>query len=116
MKRMILSFAVILTALLFLSGCGVGVHSVASGKEDVASLVFTDNAIHDIIVTIDGKDYSTQTVKVKVYKPGMNLKNTDLNTIKIEPGQHSVIVKSGDNELFRKRIFVSTGENKVINL
>lgn len=28
MKRMILSFAVILTALLFLSGCGVGVHSV----------------------------------------------------------------------------------------
>ena len=94
MKRMILSFAVILTALLFLSGCGVGVHSVASGKEDVASLVFTDNG----------------------YKPGMNIKNTVLNTIKIEPGQHSVIVKSGDNELFRKRIFVSTGENKVINL
>lgn len=46
----------------------------------------------------------------------MNIKNTVLNTIKIEPGQHSVIVKSGDNELFRKRIFVSTGENKVINL
>lgn len=116
MKRIILSFAVILTALLFLPGCGVGVHSVASGKEDVASLVFTDNARHDIIVTIDGKDYSTQTVKVKGYKPGMNIKNTTLNTIKIEPGQHSVIVKSGDEEVFRKRIFVSTGENKVINL
>lgn len=115
MKRMILSLAVVLSALL-LSGCGVGTHSVTSGKEDVAGLVFTDNVKRVITVTIDGKDYNTQTIKVKGYKPGMNIKNTAINTIKIEPGQHSLIVRSGDGELFKKRIFVSTGENKVINL
>ena len=116
MKRIITTLTVALTALLFLSGCGVGSHSVTSGREDVAGLVFTDNVRRDITVTIDGKDYNTQTIKVKGYKPGMNIKNTTLNTIKIEPGQQSVIVKSGNDELLKKRIFVSTGENKVINL
>ncbi len=116
MKRRILTLTMILTALLFLSGCGVGSHSIASGREDAAGLVFTDNIRRDITVTIDGKDYNTQTVKVKDYKPGMNIKNAAINTIRIEPGQHSVIVRAGNDELFKKRIFVSTGENKVIKL
>ncbi len=116
MKRIILTLTMILTALLFLSGCGVGSYSVTSGKEDAAGLVFTDNVRRDITVTIDGKDHNIQTVKTKEYKPGMNIKNTALNTIRIEPGQHSVVVRAGNDELFKKRIFVSAGENKVINL
>lgn len=116
MKRAILFFAVIFAVLTGLTGCGVGAYSVASGKEDVAGLCFTASEKQEIVVTIDGQDHNLETVKAKAYKPGMNVKHTALNTIKVAPGQHDVTVKKGSEELFSKRLFLSTGEDKIINL
>lgn len=116
MRRRFFLFLAFVITVLSLSSCGVGSYSVSSGREDVAGLSFTDKTKHDIVVNVDGEDYHIQTVKTKAFKPGMNIKKTANNTIRIEPGQHNVVVKSGEAILFSKRIFVSTGENKVINL
>ncbi len=116
MKRALLFFAVIFAALAGLSSCGVGSYSVSSGKEDTAGLCFTDSGKYSIVVTVDGQDYRMQTVKAKAYKPGMKIKKTALNTVKIAPGQHDVTVRKGNHELFSKRLFLSTGEDKIINL
>lgn len=116
MKKVLLYTLLTIAVIFAFSSCGVGSYSVSSGREDVAGLSFTDNAKYDITVIVDGKDYQIQTVKAKAYKPGMKIKQTALNTIKIEPGKHTVIVKSGETEIFSKQLFLSTGESKVIGL
>lgn len=100
----------------FLSSCGVGSYSVSSGKEDISGLSFTDRFKHNIVVNVDGKDYMVKTVKAKAYKPGMRIKQTAKNTIFLSPGRHEVVVKRGKAELFRKQVYLSTDEKKIINL
>ena len=101
---------------VLLTGCGVGNYSVQSGIEDAAFISFTDDAKQDITVTVDGQTYSVKTVKKKAYKSGRNIKQTSLNTIKIGPGQHEVKVCIDGTELFSKKLFLSTGEHKIIEL
>ena len=101
---------------LLLTGCGVGNYSVQSGVEDAAFLSFTDEEKQDITVTVDNQTYELQTVKQKAYKSGRNIKETALNTIKIGPGQHEVKVTLDGADVFDKKIFVSTGEHKIIEL
>jgi hypothetical protein len=55
-------------------------------------------------------------VKQKAYKSGRNIKQTALNTIKIGPGQHEVKVAINGADVFSKKIFLSTGEHKIIEL
>ena len=101
---------------MLLTGCGVGNYSVQSGVEDAAFISFTDNVKQDITVTVDGQTYNIKTVKQKAYKSGRNIKQTALNTIKIGPGQHDVKVLMNGADVFSKKIFVSTGEHKIIEL
>lgn len=101
---------------ILLTGCGVGNYSVQSGVEDAAFISFTDDVKQDITVTVDDQTYLLKTVRQKAYKSGRNIKQTALNTIKIGPGQHEVKVKLDGTDVFDKKIFVSTGEHKIIEL
>ena len=103
---------------MLLTGCGVGNYSIQSGVEDAAFISFTDDVKQDITVTVDDQTYLLKTVRQKAYKSGRNIKQTALNTIKIGPGQHEVKVTLtlDGTDVFDKKIFVSTGEHKIIEL
>ena len=101
---------------ILLTGCGVGNYSVQSGVEDAAFISFTDDVKQDITVTVADQTYLLKTVRQKAYKSGRNIKQTALNTIKIGPGQHEVKVTLDGTDVFDKKIFVSTGEHKIIEL
>ena len=101
---------------ILLTGCGVGNYSVQSGVEDAAFISFTDDAKQDITVSVDDRTYYVKTVKQKAYKSGRNIRKTALNTIRITPGQHEVKVLLNGNDVFDKKLFISTGEHKIIEL
>lgn len=101
---------------MLLTGCGVGNYSVQSGVEDASFISFTDDVKQDITVTVDDQTYVIKTVKQKAYKSGRNIKQTALNTIKTTPGQHEVKVVLNGNEVFGKKLFLSTGEHKILEL
>ena len=109
--------SIIIAALtILLTGCGVGNYSVQSGVEDAAFISFTDDAKQDITVTVDDQTYVLKTVKQKAYKSGRNIKQTALNTIKTGTGQHEVKVVMNGTDVFSKKLFLSTGEHKIIEL
>ena len=101
---------------MLLTGCGVGNYSVQSGVEDAAYISFTDDVKQDIAVTVDDQSYLLKTVKQKAYKSGRNIRKTALNTIRITPGQHEVKVLLNGNDVFDKKLFISIGEHKIIEL
>ncbi len=101
---------------MFLTGCGVGNYSIQSGVENASFISFTDDVKQDITVTVDDQTYVLKTVKQKAYKSGRNIKQTALNTIKTTPGQHEVKVVLNGNEVFGKKLFLSTGEHKILEL
>lgn len=112
MKKLFVFAAVIIT----LTGCGVGTYSVQSGVEDAAFISFTDDVKKEIVVSVDNNTYSVETVKQKAYKSGRNIKQTALNTIKLTPGQHTISVTINGNEIYSHKVFLSTGETKIIEL
>ena len=101
---------------MLLTGCGVGNYSVQSGIENASYISFTDAVKQDITVTVDDQTYVLKTVKQKAYKSGRNIKQTALNTIKTTPGQHEVKVVLNGKEVFGKKLFLSTGEHKILEL
>jgi uncharacterized protein YxeA len=101
---------------MLLTGCGVGTYSVQSGVEDAAFISFTDDVKQDITVTVDNQTYVLKTVKQKAYKSGRNIKQTALNTIKATPGQHEVKVVVEGKEVYGKKLFLSAGEHKILEL
>jgi hypothetical protein len=101
---------------ILLTGCGVGNYSVQSGVEDAAFISFTDDLKQDITVTVDDQTYVLKTVKQKAYKSGRDIKQTALNTIKIGTGQHEVKVTMNGTDVFSKKLFLSSGEHKIIEL
>ena len=115
--RIIMKKLMIIAAFtMLLTGCGVGNYSVQSGVEDAAYISFTDDVKQDIAVTVDDQSYLLKTVKQKAYKSGRNIRQTALNTIRISPGQHEVKVVIDGTDIFSKKIFLSTGEHKIIEL
>ena len=112
MKR----FVFIAALSVFLTGCGVGTYSVQSGVEDVAYLSFTDDAKQEIVVNVDSETYNVYTVRHKAYKSDRNIKQTDENSIKLTPGQHNVSVLLNGSEVYSHKIFVSSGETRIIEL
>ena len=102
--------------IIVLTGCGVGTYSVQSGVEDAAFISFTDDVKKEIVVNVDNNTYSVETVKQKAYKSGRNIKQTALNTIKLTPGQHTISVTLNGNEIYSHKVFLSTGETKIIEL
>lgn len=112
MKKLFVFVAFIVT----LTGCGVGTYSVQSGVEDAAFISFTDDVKQEIVVSVDNNTYSVETVKQKAYKSDRNIKQTALNTIKLTPGQHTISVTLNGNEIYSHKVFLSTGETKIIEL
>ena len=101
---------------MLFTGCGVGTYSVHSGMEEASFISFTDDVKQDITVTVDNQMYVLKTVKQKAYKSGRNIKQTALNTIKTTPGQHEVKVVLDGKEVYVKKLFLSTGEHKILEL
>jgi len=112
MKR----FLILLSAVLLFTGCGVGTHSVVSGKADEAAVVFFADKAQDIDVTIDNQTYRVSTVKDSDFKKKRNIKKTADNMITVKPGQHEVKVRMRGTVVLTQKIFVSAGDTKVINL
>lgn len=102
--------------MLILTGCGVGTYSIQSGVEDAAFISFTDDAKREIVVSVDNKTYNVQTVKQKANKSGRNIRHTVLNSVKLAPGQHTVSVTLDGNKIYSRKVFLSTGETKIIKL
>lgn len=101
---------------VFLTACGVGTYSVQSSVEDASYITFTANEQQEIAVNVDGKTYNVSTVKQKSYKKDRDIKQTSLNTIKLTPGQHNVSVSLNGNEVYSHKVFLSTGETKIVEL
>ena len=114
MKKVIFALA---AALLTLASCGVGNVSVNSGKADKAYLSFSAAKSQDILVTVDGKEYKTETLKVKGWSGNKSLKDIANNVITLEPGTHTVVVKDqAGKELTSQKVFISVQEHKMIGL
>jgi len=112
MKKLIL----FLSAALLLTGCGVGTHSVVSGRPDEAGVIFFADKAQTIDVTIDKETYRVSTVRDSDFKRKRNIKKTAENMITVKPGQHDVSVRLKGRTILTQKIFVSAGDTKVINL
>ena len=112
MKKIIIA----LMCAVLLSSCGVGSYSVSSGKPDVAALSFIAADRQYIVVTVDGKEYNMETVKTKAYRKDRNIKNTALNTICLQPGQHDISVSVSGDKIYGKTVFLSAAEHRIIEL
>ncbi len=109
---------ILIIALLsvFMASCGVGSYSITTGIADESSISFVMDKKQEIVVTVDNQQYDVETVKLKDYRKDRSLKRTVENTIEITPGQHDVKVTLDGNVIYTQKIFVSSGENKVIEL
>lgn len=112
MKKMIL----MAVSSLLLCSCGVGTYSLSSGKQDEGMISFVCVSKTPVIVTIDDNTYSLHTVKTKAWRRDRKIKKTAKNTIFLAPGQHDVVVMSGREVIFRKKLFISTREHKIVEL
>lgn len=114
MKKTI--FALV-AALLAFASCGVGNVSVNSGKADKAYLSFSAAQAKDILVTVDGKEYRTETIRVKNWSGEKDLRSLANSIITLEPGTHTVVVKDiHGKELTSQKVFISAQEHKMIGL
>ncbi len=116
MNRTFLRLLLLFFTSFVIASCGVGAYSVSSGKEDMSGICFTAKKRCGLTVEIDGHENSVRAIKVKAYKPGMKIKQTSKHTIRLSPGKHQIVVKKGNVEIFRKLVYLSTDEYKVINL
>lgn len=109
---------ILLIALVsvFLSSCGVGSYSVTTGLEDKAGISFVADEKQDITVDVDGQQYELETVKLKAYRNDRSIKRTIENTIELAPGTHDVKVTFEGNVIYTHKVYLSTGESKVIEL
>ena len=101
---------------IFMASCGVGSYTVTTGLADEASISFVTDKVQNIIVAIDGQQYNVQTVKLKDYRKDRSIKRTVENTIGVTPGTHEVKVTLNGKEVYTHKVFVSTGESKIIEL
>ena len=112
MKKIIVA----VISILMLASCGVGSYSVSSGKADECMISFTSAKKTAITVFIDDQVFDMSTVQTKAFKKDRRIKETSLNTIILKPGAHDVKVIEGENEVYSKKLFISTGEHKIVEL
>lgn len=109
-------FLLLFAAALLLTGCGVGSHTVVSGRADEAGVVFFADRSQPIEVTVDRHTYYVHTVKNSEFKRKRNIRQTAGNMIVVRPGQHDIMVRARGQVILTQKIFVSAGDTKVINL
>lgn len=103
---------------LLLAGCGVGVYSVSGSHADEALISFTieGKGAVPVSVSVDGKNYELQAVANVAFKKNRDIKATAKNSIRTTPGTHEVKVFNETGEVFSKKIVVSTGEHRIVEL
>lgn len=106
----------ILISIVLLTSCGVGSYTISSGRADGAGVFFTAAKAFPVEVCVDGSLYSVSTVKAKAYKNDRRIRKTSENMIMLPAGKHEVEVRRDGNVLYSKVIFISSGENRVIEL
>lgn len=109
-------FLTLFAAALMLTGCGVGSHTVVSGRPDEAGVIFFADRTQPIEVTIDHETYHVNAIKDSDFKKKRNIKKTAENIIVVRPGTHDVKVRVKGRVILTQKIFVSAGDTKVINL
>lgn len=112
-------FITILSAFV-LSSCGVGNYSVSGGMADQAALsVSSTQRKMQVVVAIDGQNYTVDAVYHKAFKSSKDIKKTAANTIYLAPGQHQVKIYNAQDvntPIFSKTIVVSVGDHRIIEL
>lgn len=117
MTKIMKRISLITLLCILLGSCGVGSYSITTGEPDQANLSFVADKKYDVVVTIDNdKQYELETVKLKAYRNDRSIKRTVENTIILSPGTHEVEVEKDGVVISAQKIFVSTGENRVIEL
>jgi outer membrane usher protein FimD/PapC len=101
---------------VFMASCGVGSYTISTGLADESSVSFVTDKVQNITVAIDDRQYNVETVKLKDYRKDRSIKRTVENTIGVTPGTHEVKVTLNGKEVYTHKVFVSTGESKVIEL
>ena len=110
-------YIILAISLILFAGCGVGSHSVQSGRADAASISFVSIREMPVQVSIDGTVTEAKTVKASLYKKKKDFKATTANTISIAPGTHEVkVTDNAGNEIFSKKLFISNQEHRVVEL
>jgi len=108
---------IFLLGLLLTTGCAKYPIETASGKEDVAFLLFISQegqyARQDVTVSIDGKTtFEAQPVNAKRGKD--KLKGTQY---KVATGRHKVVVKNQNGDtIYSRELMLSTQDTKQILL
>lgn len=112
MKRFFALVAII-AALFTISGCSSSSNTYS--KDGYARIMFTDDTSYDIIVDVDGQEFSTKTELKEDYKTKRDLKYTPMHSIRVSLGSHKIQVttKKGD-VLYDGKIVVSNSETKNI--
>ncbi len=115
-----------LSIVLALTACGAGNVAVtttpvksasAAPKAGKAYLAFSSQGKENIVVTVDGKEYRTETIQVKSPGGTQNIKSLSNDILTVDPGSHEVVVKNKQGvQVYKGRISVSAQEHKVINL
>ncbi len=101
---------------LLLCSCGVGSYSVSSGKADEGMLSFVSADKSALVVTVDERTYDMNSVKTKAWRKDRNIKKTAQNTIFLTPGKHEVAVSRDGREVYRKTLYISVQEHKIVEL
>ena len=113
MKKLIISFAVLLVVLL--TGCKANMPvAQQSGKEDIAYLLFVSQSgeYHkkDLTVSVDDQTYTAQGIKAKT----ANRRGSQYTA---PTGTHQLTVKNAEGKvLYSKKVFLSQQEVKTITL
>ena len=115
MKKYILA-AICLIFMASFTSCGVGSYSVSSGCDDVAYISVEANEQYPVVVTVDGTQFDTFTVKRIAHKTRRDIKKTAKHLITTTPGTHDVIVKKDGKDVYSKKVVISTSETKIIEL
>ena len=113
MKKFILG-----AALAIATACGTaGPAATPAAKPQEAFLSFSAENSEGIVVTIDGKEYSTETINVQTLSSKRDLKSLAGNIVKLSPGSHEITVKNRKGEkVYQQRVSVQAQEHKVIKL
>lgn len=114
MKKFLI-VSIVLLATIATSCRSTGTYTTVTGVEG-AKICFTSDKTYSIDVNIDGNLYKTNTVKDNEYKAKRNIRNTVREAISVSPGKHDIVVTKNSQQLYKKKIFISTDETKIIKL
>lgn len=89
----------------------------SAAQKGEAYLAFTSDLSDSIVVTVDGREYRTETIQVKSTTSTQDIREMAGNIITLTPGTHEVSVKNGKGQqVYKQKISVTAQERKVVRL